>query len=453
LTDERSAVVAINGDPDWTTAARREVTSRFGKAVADKATERFLAEFSPTVSTGFREMGIQANLVGGRFVDSGSTSPAVLCFEKPALSQDGAYRARDTSRQELIRIKREATYAQMQAAYLEVERLSERSWAGARSADIATQLCWLSASLRTSASPLVLSEVANDDRIVAVDIPERLERESGYGPSTIHAPAARQRLGLDGEGVVVAVLDGEVFGSHPDLAGRVFLQRNRTLENWGSPDLHGTAVAGLVAASGSNPGVAPGATIYNYKVFATVPALNSDRFDAERALQFALEDGAHIANCSWQAPPVVARQPNTLGGAVQDAWDLGMFIVKSAGNEGLITYPGLVDGLLVVGTTNLDGTVVPPESGRGNRRPHLVAPGGAPGEQVQAPLINGAHGPVGWGTSYAAPLAAGAAALLLQQQPNLRPPEIQQRMVDTAKVIPGADPSAAGAGLLDLGSW
>lgn len=167
-------------------------------------------------------------------------------------------------------------------------------------------------------------------------------------------------------------------------------------------------------------------------------ALNGDRFDGERALQVALEDCVQVANCSWSAPPPSPCQPPTLTDVVNDAWEAGMVIVTSAGNQGSITYPGEADGLIVVGTTTPDGVTVPAESGTiPPTRPHLVAPGGSPGQEVSSSLVGGGFGPIGWGTS----------ALLLQAEPALTPDNVRTRVLAATSRL------ADGSRRLDLSSW
>ena len=84
--------------------------------------------------------------------------------------------------------------------------------------------------------------------------------------------------------------------------------------------------------------MAPEATIYNYKVLATNPFLGGDDFDGALAIQQAVEDGAHIANCSWGAGPAgdgTSREAI----ACNEAWTLGLMIVKSAWNRAPPAYP------------------------------------------------------------------------------------------------------------------
>jgi serine protease AprX len=152
--------------------------------------------------------------------------------------------------------------------------------------------------------PRLLAEVAADRNITAVDLPRRLEAELNRSAQQIGAPQYRSRSGRTGRGVIVAVIDSEVAFRHPAFEDRVIQKRNLSRELWGNPDVHGTAVAGIIGANGPEiQGVAPGVTMYNYKVLATNRFLNGEDFDGALAIQQALEDGAHIANCSWGNGP------------------------------------------------------------------------------------------------------------------------------------------------------
>jgi serine protease AprX len=202
--------------------------------------------------------------------------------------------------------------------------------------------------------------------------------------------------------------------------------------------------------------VAPGATILNYKVFPT-GSLVGEAFQGVVALQQAFRDGVDVANCSWGIGATSNGQ-SPEAKAFNRAWNEGLVIVKSAGNDGpresSMTSPADADGVIVVGATNHEGTSVPDYSSRGptenGKRPHLAAPGGLPLIRIQSCLANGGVGETSHGTSLATPIVAGAAALLLQLFPNATPDEIRMRLVSICRAVPEGDPNAIGAGLLDL---
>src|SRR5262249_17169817 len=155
---------------------------------------------------------------------------------------------------------------------------------------------------------------------------------------------------------------------------------NFTVEPFGSPDAHGTAVAGIIAARDETfSGVAPDAAIINHKVFST-GSDNGDEFQGLLALEHALRDGVDIANCSWGIDSA-GDGTDRNGKAFNKAWREGLVIVKSAGNLGptanTMTSPADADGVIVVGATDREGSAVPDYSSRGptanGKRPHLVA--------------------------------------------------------------------------------
>jgi serine protease AprX len=303
--------------------------------------------------------------------------------------------------------------------------------------------------------------VAADPRLQRIDSTRRIEAEIHATGGIIGAPRFREERGRSGRGIIVAVIDTEVAARHPAFQDRVVLKENYTEEPWGTPGRHGTAVAGIVAARSEQIlGMAPDATVYNYKVIATNRFLNSDDFGGALALQQALEDGAHVANCSWGAGPAMdglSREAR----ACNAAWDLGMLIVKSAGNRGpgggTLTTPADADGVIVVGATGRDGTSMGDYSSRGptghtpgRSRPHLVAPGGLPEDGIHSCLVQGGFGDCGHGTSFAAPHVSGLLALLLEEDPNQTPDELREALLRLCTPLAGHDGNSQGGGVVSL---
>jgi len=322
-----------------------------------------------------------------------------------------------------------------------------------------TERCWLNHSMRTFLDPRMLRDVAAEKTLKCLDLPRLLTADMNVTGPRLSAPAFRKKFKLTGEHITVAVIDTEVDIGHPALAGRVLQKVNYTKERWGSPAAHGTAVAGIIGSADKGfPGMVPGATIANYKVLCTNRALNGTDFDGSRALQQALEDGAQIANCSWGAGPA-GNGTSREAVACNNAWDLGMVIVKSAGNQGALgasslTSPADADGVIVVGATDREGTAVQSYSSRGpagrKTRPHLVAPGGTDLAGMVSCLVGGGFGDVGNGTSFAAPHVSGLAALLLSQSPGLEPNEVRDRLVALCELLVAGDANVQGKGFASL---
>jgi len=326
---------------------------------------------------------------------------------------------------------------------------------------LVTQVCWLNHTIRTWSDPRVLSEAAGDESVVAVDVPRALTLDTLQTGPIVGATSFRESTGFKGEGIIVAVIDSEVARDHPAFGNRVVHRRNYTPENWGRPKGHGTAVAGIVAAEDAQfPGIAPGATIYNYKVVPTDPVGVSTDFDGALALQQALEDGAHVANCSW-GTGLASDGKSREALAVNEAWALGLVIVKSAGNRGpeagSLTSPADADGVIVVGATDGSGTQLESYSSRGPTpnglaRPHVVAPGGTRTNSLYSCLLGGGMGPIAdAGTSYAAPHISGLAALLLDRSPDLTPDQVREQLIASARRLDSVDAAAQGAGLVSIG--
>jgi serine protease AprX len=338
-----------------------------------------------------------------------------------------------------------------------VENSTARSLEGRRSPALKppqtrVQLCWLNNTMR---APLVtgpIAEIAADATVQKIDLPHPLALEEGGTPAMVVQKVGANAAAAE---IVVAVIDGEVDVAHPCLKGRVIHKRNLTVEPWGIPSAHATAVASLIASNdGAHQGVAPGATIFNYKVFPkdSVP----DDFDGSVGIQSALEDGVRVANCSWGAG-AGADGTSPAAIACDTAWANGMLVVKSAGNlgpgAGTLTTPADANGVVVVGATRLDGLAVADYSSRGptsdgRHRPHVVAVGADTTEAVVGALLDGSFGDVGWGTSYAAPLVAGVLARLVHAKPHLTTDQIRDLVTQSCAALVGVDVDTQGAGVL-----
>ena len=137
----------------------------------------------------------------------------------------------------------------------------------------------------------------------------------------------------DGAGVKVAVLDTG-SGPHPDLnvaGGENTVLGEVSTDFHDNGDMHGTHVAGIIAAKGSAPtgrgGVAPGVTLFSYRVFAR--GQSATNFAIAKAIDRAAQQGCHLINMSLGggAPdPVISS-------AIADARVLGCVVIVAAGND------------------------------------------------------------------------------------------------------------------------
>ncbi len=218
----------------------------------------------------------------------------------------------------------------------------------------------------------------------------------------------------DGTGVRVAVVDTGIDASHPDLAGR-FLPGIDALSggtlppdqdfSMGTP--HGTHVAGIIAARGQVQGLSPGVQLLPVRVFA--PDYVGD-FRAASAIIAASKEGASVFNLSFGGYTF----SHVLYDAVTYALERGGWVIAAAGNSGDARpfYPAAFPGVVAVGASGVNGIRAP----FSNYGPWVDLL--APGVFIYSTLPGARYGFLS-GTSMAAPMASGIAAVLRSARTNL----------------------------------
>jgi hypothetical protein len=277
----------------------------------------------------------------------------------------------------------------------------------------------------------------------------------------IGAPTAWQ-AGYTGTSVKVAVLDSGVDATHPDLAGKIALQKNFTTE----PDTdlagHGTHVASTVASV--DPvyrGVAPGASLLIGKV-----CLGNGQCDLSAvltAMEWAsTEQHAKVVNMSMGGQDQPGDDPieQTINRLTAQN---GTLFVLGSGNNGqggqqTVASPSTADAALSVGAVDRNDAVAS-FSGQGPRigdhaiKPDLTAPGVGIVAARSKDGIMGTPGELrmpGTGTSMSSPHVAGAAALLFQQHPDWTPAQVKAALMASATPSANASAFQQGAGRVDL---
>ena len=346
----------------------------------------------------------------------------------------------------------------------------------------------------TGAKILQLARSAQIERIVWDErlratwtAPEAAAAATTAGIQTVQAPAAWAATGASGRGVGVAVIDSGV-AAHPDLGARLLTQVDFTGDGLtGDPGGHGTHVAGLIAgdgtaSNGAFTGVAPQANIISVRVIdATGHAKLSSIF---AGMQWIIANrgvyNIRVVNISFGGTVHSSYAQDLLASAAEMLNFAGLLTVVSAGNAGAgastITTPATDPFVLTVGadddagTASLSDDSIPAWSSRGPTaydgiaKPDLIAPGRQmvslrsplstldimlPDHRVTAP---GASTPSYFtlsGTSMAAPIVAGIAALYIEQHPGARPRFVKQQLTATAHALPAASRMDQGAGVVD----
>ncbi len=254
--------------------------------------------------------------------------------------------------------------------------------------------------------------------------------------------------------VTVAVIDSGIDASNPDLMGRVVAARSFV---GGSPYTddqgHGTFVAGEIAANPSNgQGIAGLAFNARLLIAKVVTADGSVSLQGEvEAIRWAADRGARVINLSLGGvrdplDPELDTYSPLEQAAIDYAYSKGAVVVAAVGNGpqspatpwGFADYPAALPHVVGVSAVREDGSV-PDYSNRDAIYNDLAAPGDALVSTIPLALIDTARpgcishpysdcGPVEFrdaiGTSFAAPQVSAAAALLLGQDPALRPEQV-----------------------------
>jgi subtilisin family serine protease len=318
----------------------------------------------------------------------------------------------------------------------------------------------------------------------------------------IGAPEA-WNYSLGFEGVTVAIIDSGVDIDHPDLKDNIWRnwkdapgngidddQNGYVDDAWGwdfvgrdndpRPDItgsydrlgasHGTINAGMVAARGDNGKGTVGVT-WQSTVMA-LRALDSDGsgdpINVVQAVEYAVANGAKVINLSFAG----SSHNDLLAIALRRAYDAGVFVVAAAGNgpdggngidlDSNPSYPACLDqgsdenfvyGVAAVDDTDSKATF----SNYGAGCVDLSAPGTRIiSTQLYEPSNADFSVPYGGyynGTSLAAPMVAGAVALIKSLDRNLTPKQITNILTGSAADINAPNPGyfgKLGRGRLDI---
>jgi subtilisin family serine protease len=237
--------------------------------------------------------------------------------------------------------------------------------------------------------------------------------------------------------IKVGIIDTGV-GPHPDLivAGgenTVFGENPADFHDNG--DMHGTHVAGIVAAGGNLPhglkGLALGTEIRSYRVFG-VNSEGASNFSIIKAIDRAVTDGCDLINMSLGGGP----EDEGTNEAIRNAYSKGTICFVAAGNENRspVSFPAAYSLSLAVtamgrkntfphGTTQADTIIKPFGTDAknfiadfSNFGPEIDVTG--PGVGIISTVPSSGYAVMD-GTSMACPAATGIAARLLSTQPNL----------------------------------
>ena len=239
--------------------------------------------------------------------------------------------------------------------------------------------------------------------------------------------AAREK-GYTGKGITIALIDGPVDTSAPELAGANITDKSRcTIEDSPGNARHGTDMATILVSPYT--GVAPEATLYSYQVSnddsvseGTCKVDGKKLDDFGTLINQAVEDGAQIISISQGT----GHLGDDVKWAITNAIARGVIIVASAGNTGEDennSHLGSWSGVVGVSAINTDGTFASYSSwGNGVVTAAVGGPFNTRDENTNQPTTTR-------GTSVSAALVAGMLALARQKWPDATPNQILQSLV------------------------
>ncbi|WP_276671908.1 S8 family peptidase, partial [Schaalia cardiffensis] len=238
---------------------------------------------------------------------------------------------------------------------------------------------------------------------------------------------ALKELGISGKGITIALIDGPVDTSAPELQGAdITTVTPCPLIPAADSTSHATAMASLLVSP--DYGIAPGATIINYVIPFIGEDTRLDRsciFNMDRALALALNDGADIISYS-----VIGSQKATLRDDLTRADLDGAIIVGGMGNDNREDDPtSFASANLTVGVAATDI--------HGNRADYSNYGKGTTVALYGGPVStrNYATGKInheGTGTSISTALMSGYLALAMEKWPEATNRQILQSLVRTA---------------------
>ena len=320
-----------------------------------------------------------------------------------------------------------------------------------------------------------------------------------YGWETVGPDLMANIFTLNGAGVGIALLDSgsnniqdikSQQGQSRVVYATSLVANSDPNDHYG----HATHVAGILAGNGSMSitgnttywvrGIAINANLISIKVLNDNGAGTDSTVIAgiQLAMQLKNRYNIRVMNLSLGRPVATSYVNDLLCQAVQQAWQAGIVVVVAAGNDGrdnsqgtqgygTITAPGNSPYAITVGAMNTVGTPSPTDdkiasySSKGPTiidqivKPDLVAPGNQivslnqpgswlsnnyPSNDVAKQVYTSTNSTSGnsyfvlSGTSMAAPMVSGAAALMIEQNPKLTPDQVKARlMVSATKFAPG----------------
>ena len=303
----------------------------------------------------------------------------------------------------------------------------------------------------TSSAASVASRLRAQDALHLVEPDRKVGRLDAIPVTDPLAPGEwwRPVVGADkveppGPGRTVTVVDSGLDLSHPEFATRPATNALNAQTTGTGTAAHGTAVASLVGAPANGVGMVgiyPQAVIQSYDA---APDRELDTSEIVAGILAAARSGPGVINLSLGS----RTRDSVIEQAVDVAFGSGSLVVAAAGNErrdgNPLEYPASLPHVLTVAATDRTGNAA---SFSNTSLQNDLA---APGVEMTIAVPGGGYA-VGAGTSFAAPLVAGAAAWVWTVRPELDNTQLFEVMRRSATDVGalGVD-EATGFGILNV---
>ncbi|MFW6017812.1 MAG: S8 family serine peptidase [Halapricum sp.] len=252
--------------------------------------------------------------------------------------------------------------------------------------------------------------------------------------------------GETGDGADIAIIDTGIDDDHPDLqanvgAGKAFVECEGSNCNhpWSDDDDHGTHCAGIADAVDNSEGVVGVSTEATLHAVKVLDKNGSGSFsDVAAGIEYVADQGWDVGSLSLGA----SSGSQTVKDACQYAYDRGVLLVGSAGNDGpcsdCVGYPAAYEEVIAVTSTDSDDSL----SNFSSTGPEVEL--AAPGGRIYSTVIDGYD--TFSGTSMSCPHVSGAGGQLMAN--GYTNTEARQQLRDRAEDI-GLGDNEQGYGLLD----
>ncbi len=280
----------------------------------------------------------------------------------------------------------------------------------------------------------VANKLKNNPHFKFAELDERVEVSAAandpYAGSQWHLPKIGANTAWDstqGTGITIAILDSGQDASHPDLVGNTVAGYNAYENNTNTADVcgHGTKVAGAAAAVTNNgagvAGVAGQAKIMPVRIAFYDAGCYAYFSTMASGVTYAADHGARVVNISYSSVPTSS--------AVQSAANYlrskgGLLFVSTGNNARDENFTPTTTMIPVSSTDSADN--LSSFSSWGN-----FTALSAPGSGIYTTVSGGSYGAAS-GTSFASPIAAAVAALVMSAKPSLTADQVQNILFTTA---------------------